>query len=39
VDLSEKIEAVLPKLDEMVGQGLVTTEAVQIVFSRPPLQP
>jgi uncharacterized protein len=38
VDLSEKIEAVLPKLDEMIGQGLVTTEAVQIVFSRPPLQ-
>ena len=38
VDLPEKIEAVLPKLDEMIGQGLVTREAVQIVFSRPPLQ-
>jgi PII-like signaling protein len=39
VDLPEKIEAVLPKLDEMIGQGLVTTEDAQIVFSRPPPQP
>ncbi len=39
VDLPEKIEAVLPKLDEMIGGGLVTTEDVQIVISRPPPQP
>ncbi len=39
VDLPEKIEAVLPKLDEMIGGGLVTTEDVRIVISRPPLQP
>jgi PII-like signaling protein len=39
VDLMEKIEAVLPKLNEMIGQGLVTTEDAQIVFSRPPPQP
>ena len=39
VDLPEKIEAVLPKLDEMIGQGLVTREDVQIIFSRPPPQP
>jgi PII-like signaling protein len=39
VDLPEKIEAVLPKLDEMIGQGLVTREDVQIVYSRPPPQP
>jgi PII-like signaling protein len=39
VDLPEKIEAVLPKLDEMIGQGLVTTEDAQIVFCRPPPQP
>ncbi len=39
VDLPEKIEAVLPKLDEMIGQGLVTTEDAQIVFSRPSPQP
>ena len=38
VDLPEKIEAVLPKLDEMIGEGLVTTEEVRIVISRPPLQ-
>jgi len=39
VDLPEKIEAVLPKLDEMIGGGLVTTEEVRIVISRPPPQP
>ena len=39
VDLPEKIEAVLPKLDEMIGEGLVTTEEARIVISRPPLQP
>ncbi len=39
VDLPEKIEAVLPKLDEMIGGGLVTTEDVRIVTSRPPPQP
>jgi PII-like signaling protein len=36
VDLPEKIEAVLPKLDEMIGGGLVTTEDVRIVIARPP---
>lgn len=39
VDLLEKIEVVLPKLDEMIGEGLVTTEEVRIVISRPPPQP
>ncbi len=39
VDLPEKIDAVLPKLDEMIGGGLVTTEDVRIVISRPPPQP
>ncbi len=39
VDLPEKIEAVLPKLDEMIGGGLVTTEDVRIVISHPPPQP
>jgi len=39
VDLSEKIEAVLPKLDEMIGGGLVTTEDVRIIISRPSSQP
>lgn len=35
VDRPEKIEAVLPKLDEMVDKGLVTTQPVRVVFSRP----
>lgn len=39
VDRWDKIEAVLPKLDEMIEEGLVTTEEVQIVIARPPLQP
>ena len=39
VDRPEKIEAVLPKLDEIIGEGLVTTEEARIVISRPPLQP
>jgi uncharacterized protein len=39
VDLPEKIEAVLPKLDEMIGEGLVTTEEARIVLPRPPLRP
>ena len=39
VDLPDKIEAVLPKLDEIVGEGLVTTEEVRIVISRPSPQP
>ena len=39
VDLPEKIEAILPKLDEMIGGGLVTTEDVRIIISRPPPQP
>lgn len=39
VDLPEKIEAVIPKLDEMIGEGLVTTEEVRIVISRPSPRP
>lgn len=39
VDRPEKIEAVLPKLDEMIDEGLVTTEEARVVISRPPLQP
>jgi uncharacterized protein len=35
IDRPEKIEAVLPKLDEMVEKGLVTTETVDVVLSRP----
>jgi protein CrcB len=35
IDRTEKIEAVIPKLDAMVDKGLVTTEEVRVVFSRP----
>jgi PII-like signaling protein len=35
IDRTEKIEAVLPKLDPMIDKGLVTTEEVRIVISRP----
>ncbi|MDN5698231.1 MAG: DUF190 domain-containing protein [Rubrobacter sp.] len=35
VDRAEKIEAILPKLDEMVDRGLITTQPVRVVLSRP----
>lgn len=35
VDRTEKIEAVLPRLDAMIGKGLMTTEKVQVILSRP----
>jgi uncharacterized protein len=34
VDSSEKVERVLPLLDEMVGEGLVTLERVQVIAYR-----
>jgi PII-like signaling protein len=35
VDRTDKIEAVLPRLDAMVHKGLVTTEKVRVILSRP----
>lgn len=35
IDSTEKIEAVIPKLDMMIDKGLVTTEEVRVIFSRP----
>ncbi len=35
IDRTEKIEDILPKLDEMVDKGVVTTEPVRVIFSRP----
>ena len=35
IDRTEKIEAVIPKLDAMIDKGLVTSEEVRVVFSRP----
>jgi PII-like signaling protein len=34
VDTAERIDAVMPVLDEMVAEGLVTTENVHIVAYR-----
>lgn len=34
VDTNDKIEAVLPTLDEMIGDGLVTLERVEVRVSR-----
>ena len=35
IDRTERIEAVLPKLDAMIEKGLVTTERVRVAISRP----
>lgn len=34
VDTSEHIERILPKLDEMIGDGMVTTEKVHVLTYR-----
>src|SRR5437870_11846699 len=36
VDTEEKIDAILPTLDEMVGDGLVTVERVHVIAYRGP---
>lgn len=35
VDIPEKIAAFLPVLDEMMNEGLVTREPVEVLFYRP----
>ena len=35
IEYSERIENILPKLDEMVGGGLVTLEKVRVILYRP----
>ena len=35
VDTQEKIDAILPQLDEMIGGGLITLEKVQVIAYRP----
>ena len=35
VDTKEKIDALMPHLDEMVAEGLVTLERVQVVRYEP----
>jgi hypothetical protein len=34
VDTAEKVERVLPKLDEMVGEGMLTIERVHVIAYR-----
>jgi PII-like signaling protein len=34
VDEAERIEAVLPALDEMIGEGLITLERVRVIAYR-----
>jgi PII-like signaling protein len=34
VDAEEKIEAFLPELDRMVGEGMVTLEKVRVIVYR-----
>jgi PII-like signaling protein len=36
VDAEERIRAVLPELNEMVGGGLITLEKVEVIAYRPP---
>lgn len=35
VETEEKIQALLPELDEMIGGGLVTLERVRVILYRP----
>lgn len=35
VEAAERIEALLPRLDEMVGGGLITLEKVRVILYRP----
>lgn len=37
VDLDDRIEGILPRLDEMIGGGLITLEKVRVIMYRPDL--
>ncbi len=39
VDTEEKIEAILPELDRMMGGGLITLEKVRVIAYRPEARP
>lgn len=39
VDTEERIEAILPELDPMIGGGLVTLEKVRVRIYRPHVEP
>jgi hypothetical protein len=35
IEFTERIESILPRLDEMIGGGLVTLEKVRVILYRP----
>lgn len=35
IEYSERIEHILPRLDEMIGGGLITLEKVRVILYRP----
>ena len=39
VDTEEKIEAILPELDGMIGGGLITLEKARVIMYRPEVRP
>jgi PII-like signaling protein len=39
VDTEERISAILPELDEMIGGGLITLERARVIMYRPDLPP
>jgi PII-like signaling protein len=39
VDTEEKISAILPELDEMLGGGLITLERARVIMYRPNVPP
>jgi uncharacterized protein len=39
VDTEERIAAILPQLDEMIGGGLITLERARVIMYRPDLPP
>ena len=39
VDTEEKINAILPELDEMIGGGLITLEKARVIVYRPEQSP
>jgi hypothetical protein len=39
VETEERIQAILPELDEMIGGGLITLERARVIMYRPNLRP
>jgi PII-like signaling protein len=35
IDTEEKIQAILPELDQMIGGGLITLERARVIMYRP----